>query len=175
MLSTWYGPAGTRFSLILGIRIGPLKHLEKTWLNAWNASLVVCLHGYVIACALKEIFAQCKIFLEETLPAKHVHHLRGWRTLGWNIAIEQGWAISGSRATCGPPQRFQWPAEAFRNNHQVWNFLEFITVNVSVQANLNRDLILFYYSSISQPEIARFVCGAQRFQCNDMFNLSCLF
>jgi len=57
--------------------------------------------------------------------------------------VNQGWAINGPRATCGSPQSFQWPAEAFRNNHQVLNFLELVTVNVSVQANLNRDLILF--------------------------------
>jgi len=30
------------------------------------------------------------------------------------IAVDQGWANSGPRATCGPPQRFQWPAEAFK-------------------------------------------------------------
>jgi len=30
--------------------------------------------------------------------------------------IGQGWAISGPRATCGPPHRFQWPARAFRKN-----------------------------------------------------------
>ena len=57
--------------------------------------------------------------------------------------LAQGWAISGPRATCGPPQRFQWPAEAFRKNHQVGKFHELTTVNVSVQAHLNRDLLLF--------------------------------
>ena len=30
--------------------------------------------------------------------------------------LEQGWAISGPRATCGPPHRFQWPARAFIQN-----------------------------------------------------------
>jgi len=39
-----------------------------------------------------------------------------------------GWAISGPWATCGSPQCFQWPAEAFRNNFQLWKFLQFITV-----------------------------------------------
>jgi len=33
-----------------------------------------------------------------------------------NNALTQGWAISGPWATCGPPQRFQWPAEAFLKN-----------------------------------------------------------
>jgi len=28
--------------------------------------------------------------------------------------LDQGWANSGPRAKCGPPQRFTWPAEAFR-------------------------------------------------------------
>jgi len=34
---------------------------------AWNVSLVASLHGCTIAFALKQPFAQCKIFLEETL------------------------------------------------------------------------------------------------------------
>jgi len=33
------------------------------------------------------------------------------------VDLSQEWAISGSRATCGPPQRFQWHAEAIRKNH----------------------------------------------------------
>jgi len=28
--------------------------------------------------------------------------------------LTQEWANSGPRAKCGPTQRFQWPAEAFR-------------------------------------------------------------
>jgi len=28
--------------------------------------------------------------------------------------IKQGWANSCPRAKCGPPQRFKWPADAFR-------------------------------------------------------------
>jgi len=31
-----------------------------------------------------------------------------------NYVLKQRWAINGPRATRGPPQRFQWPAEAFR-------------------------------------------------------------
>ena len=42
---------------------------------------------------------------------------------------------------------------------------ELFTVNVSVQAN---------WSTISQPEVVKFVYVAQRFHCNNMFNLSCL-
>jgi len=55
----------------------------------------------------------------------------------------QEWEISGPRGTCGPPQHFQWTAEAFRKNPQVRNFLQLMTVNVSVEANLNRNLLLF--------------------------------
>ena len=29
---------------------------------------------------------------------------------------------TGPRAVCGPPQRFQWPAEAFRKNLQIWTW-----------------------------------------------------
>jgi len=35
MLGTQYGPVGTRFSLILGTRIGSLKHLKKNWHTVW--------------------------------------------------------------------------------------------------------------------------------------------
>jgi len=59
------------------------------------------------------------------------------------IHLIQGWAISGPRATCGPPQRFQWPTEEFGKAHQAWNFLELVTGNVIVQANLDGDLLLF--------------------------------
>jgi len=37
-------------------------------------------------------------------------------------SVEQGWAHSGPRATYGPPQRFQWPAETLRKNLQIWKF-----------------------------------------------------
>jgi len=60
-----------------------------------------------------------------------------------STAVEQGWAISGPRATCGPSQRFQWPAEAFRKNHQIWSFLQLITENVNAEDNLNGVLLLF--------------------------------
>jgi len=32
------------------------------------------------------------------------------------FALRQRWAISGPRATCGPPQRFQRPEKEFRKN-----------------------------------------------------------
>ena len=33
--------------------------------------------------------------------------------------LNQGWGISGPRATSGPPQRFQWQTEAFRKKLQI--------------------------------------------------------
>jgi len=36
--------------------------------TTWNASLVVCPHGCASAYALKQAFAQCKIFLDGTVP-----------------------------------------------------------------------------------------------------------
>jgi len=39
--------------------------------------------GCAIACALQDIFVQCKIFFKGTLPVKHIHgHLKGSRTPG---------------------------------------------------------------------------------------------
>jgi len=64
-------------------------------------------------------------------------------TTGFQFTLTQEWAVSGPRATCDPPQRFQWPAEAFRKNHQVWNFLQITTADVSVEANLHQNLLLF--------------------------------
>jgi len=45
----------------------------------------------------------------------------------FTVHLGQGWAISGPRTTFGPPQRFQWPAEAFRKIPQIWNFLPLIS------------------------------------------------
>jgi len=35
-----------------------------------------------------------------------------------SVQLGQGRANSGPRAKCGPPKRFQWPAEAFRKIFQ---------------------------------------------------------
>jgi len=37
----------------------------------------------------------------------------------WLKGLEQRWANNGARAECGPPQRFQWPAEAFTKYVQI--------------------------------------------------------
>jgi len=55
-----------------------------------------------------------------------------------SIVLEQGWAISGLRATCGLLQRFQWPAEAFRKNLQINNFLQ-----LSAVSNLSEACLYF--------------------------------
>ena len=55
-------------------------------------------------------------------------------------ALYQGWAISGPRATCGPPQRFQWPVEAFRKDHQICNFLQQLEPRL---ASISIDLLLY--------------------------------
>jgi len=38
--------------------------------------------------------------------------------------LKQCGPTTGLRAACDPPQHFQWPAEAFRKNLQIWNFLK---------------------------------------------------
>jgi len=59
--------------------------------------------------------------------------MQGWATFsllaGYDLG--QGWANSGPRAKCGPPQRFEWPAEAFMKYGQ-------IILNVSAEANLTK-------------------------------------
>jgi len=54
-------------------------------------------------------------------------------------AIEQWWAISIPRATCGPPQHFHWPANAFRKNLKLWNFLQ-----LSAEANVSETCFYFH-------------------------------
>ena len=51
------------------------------------------------------------VYRKESFPSKESDIL--------HYRVEQGWAISGPRATCVPPQRFLWPAEAFRKNLKI--------------------------------------------------------
>jgi len=73
------------------------------------------------------------------------------------MGLSQWWAISRPRATCGPPQRFQWPAEAYIKYHQICNFLQLIIE--SVEADLNRDLLLFlstcFYTRVTFLNVGR--------------------
>jgi len=55
--------------------------------------------------------------------------------------LHQRWENSGPQATCGPPQRFQWPIETFRKIYKS-EISSNSSVNVSAEANLNRDLFL---------------------------------
>jgi len=64
--------------------------------------------------------------------------LHSYRPPPLHFAFGKGWAISGPRL-----QRFQWTVEAFRTNLQISIFLQITTVNVAVEDNLNRDLLLF--------------------------------
>jgi len=48
--------------------------------------------------------------LRKSVTFAHVHLRENMSKLG----LEQGWANSGPRAKSGRPQRFQWPAQAFR-------------------------------------------------------------
>jgi len=70
--------------------------------------------------------------------------------------LNQGWAISGVWAKCGPPRRFQWPAEALRKDLQTYippTYAD-ISSNISQQmlalklfearlATITTDLLLF--------------------------------
>jgi len=40
------------------------------------------------------------------------------------FALLQCGPITGPRAACGPPLRFQWPAEEFRKILPIWNMLK---------------------------------------------------
>ena len=51
-----------------------------------------------------------RTILRKSVTFAYVHLRENKSKLG----LEQGWANSGPRAKCGPPQRFQWPAQAFR-------------------------------------------------------------
>jgi len=47
-----------------------------------------------------------------------------YKTEFWNeenLCRAQRGPTTGRRAACDPPRRFQWPAEAFRKNLQIWN------------------------------------------------------
>ena len=47
-------------------------------------------------------------------------------------------------ATCCSPQRFQWPAEAFRKYVQTWNFLQLITVMLVLRLTWTETCFCFH-------------------------------
>jgi len=62
----------SRTSNILNLIRYMYIYISHSPFNVGNGSLVVCLHGCAVACAscaTKQTFAQCRIFLEGTLPA----------------------------------------------------------------------------------------------------------
>jgi len=69
-------------------------------------------------------------------------------------SLAQVWANSGPRAKCGPPQRLQWPAEAFTKNLQIWNFLPFMAVNISAEAMT--EICFYFHKKVWPPLDAAF-------------------
>ena len=56
------------------------------------------------------------------LTCTHMHQMQ---RCVWNpFVVRRCGPTTGPRAACVPPQRFQWPAEAFRKNLQMWNLLK---------------------------------------------------
>jgi len=47
-------------------------------------------------------------------------------------------------AACGPPQGFQWPAEAFRKNLPIWNLLNSVRVDICLTELLSLDKVPLY-------------------------------
>jgi len=67
---------------------------------------------------------------------------------GWANRVGQGWANRGPWAICGSPQRFV-SRGSIQENLQIWSIHEIFTVNVSAEANLNRDLLPFTVEDMS--------------------------
>jgi len=45
---------------------------------------------------------------------------REYTPVAYYYTVKECVLTTGPRAVCGPPQRFQWPAEAFRKNLLIW-------------------------------------------------------
>jgi len=65
---------------------------------------LVSLHLHILTRHISSNFLPCSLSVSSKL-----HHL----VLNRLLILGQEWANSGPRAKFGPPQRFQWPAEAF--------------------------------------------------------------
>ena len=79
----------------------------------------------------------------------------------------------GGQLVARGPQRFQWPAEAIRRNLQILKFLQ-LTVNVSADANVNRDLLLFPLKG-SPPSLSGCRAKLTAHPCNKSVTISFLF
>jgi len=79
---------------------------------------------------------------------KRVRENPAWK----HYIIGQGWAVSGRPAGhMWPPQRFQWPAEAFMSNGQnpiCWNFCEVTYVSLIsslIKCVCTRTIVVKYF------------------------------
>jgi len=63
--------------------------------------------------------------------------------LGKNDVRQYG-PTTRPRALCGPPQRFPWPAEAFRKNLQIWNLLKSVWGYICLTQLLALDKVCFH-------------------------------
>jgi len=84
-----------------------------------------------------------KIPLVLTTKVAHLCSLLFQQQDGVNSVIQCGPA-TGTRATCGPPTRFQWPAEAFREN---WNLLKSVWGYICLTELLALDKVHLYNSN----------------------------
>jgi len=89
------------------------------------------------------------------------HCLKQWSATFLFNCLQQGWAISGPRAPCGPPQRFQWPAEAFKKKFQISNLLNCVRLyldKVYLHKNNNETFSVYHYcfSYLFYTEIRRY-------------------
>jgi len=114
---------------------GCALQLPKLQKYAWIIPLFVMYMGIVLK------------FFQTRGSSHHCIHFLS-QNIGVNkrycVPLVQVWTNSSPRAKCGPLQRFQWSAEAFRKYVQIWNYLQLITVNVSVEANLTKTCFYFH-------------------------------
>jgi len=68
----------------------------------------------ILAANLSKIFSYTE---DKIIPCSRNHHHVLELT---RMNLYQGRAISGPRAKCDPPRRFQWPADAFRKDLQTY-------------------------------------------------------
>ena len=72
-----------------------------------HSSLQLMAYPMRLYCRVKALVTSLYLFTVKTVCLHGESEMDG---------LSQGWAISGPRATCGLPQRFQWPEDAFSKN-----------------------------------------------------------
>jgi len=118
---TWFIES---FALQIIIVIGkPERHVSKVtlWQQATveimrrNHSVTTCsCHIYSIWVLFFAHIATPTERLQMQICFKFFWHTRVLKFHKRHCHLAQGWANRGTRATRSPPQRFQWPTEAFR-------------------------------------------------------------